>query len=369
MKEENMNFTLLQPKNMWKRKDVWPFLVSYPPLIICAVCAPIPSWICQAVPVLTLILETVAMLLSSWSVALNASIRYDPAPSLARATHVLVEKVFKKQNRKRLLLCPLFRDRCYYLDYYKKKYEYDDEAQTFIKIRRDYSQSFRWYSSTMGMTTEEELKNTLIKYGNNSMVIPMPTFQELLQEHVVAPFFVFQMFCNLLWMLEEYWYFSLMSFAMLFIFESTVVFARLNNMKRIRGMRIKHRNVDVYRNKRWTTISSEQLVPGDIIALKPSANEDDNRMPCDMLLLAGTCTVNESILTGESVPQVKEAIITRDNMDEKFALKTGEHKMHILYGRTELLHCARDLTRPHVCLLYTSPSPRDLSTSRMPSSA
>ena len=26
-------------------------------------------------------------------------------------------------------------------------------------------------------------------------------------------------------------------------------------------------------------------------------------------------------------------------------------------------------TSPHICLLYTSPSPRDLSTSRMPSSA
>ena len=27
------------------------------------------------------------------------------------------------------------------------------------------------------------------------------------------------------------------------------------------------------------------------------------------------------------------------------------------------------LVRPYTCLLYTSPSPRDLSTSRMPSSA
>ena len=28
-----------------------------------------------------------------------------------------------------------------------------------------------------------------------------------------------------------------------------------------------------------------------------------------------------------------------------------------------------NLTDPYICLLYTSPSPRDLSTSRMPSSA
>ena len=35
-----------------------------------------------------------------------------------------------------------------------------------------------------------------------------------------------------------------------------------------------------------------------------------------------------------------------------------------------LVRAIRSLLRiPHTCLLYTSPSPRDLSTSRMPSSA
>ena len=29
----------------------------------------------------------------------------------------------------------------------------------------------------------------------------------------------------------------------------------------------------------------------------------------------------------------------------------------------------KDVNKIHICLLYTSPSPRDLSTSRMPSSA
>ena len=38
-------------------------------------------------------------------------------------------------------------------------------------------------------------------------------------------------------------------------------------------------------------------------------------------------------------------------------------------GKSTLLHCLAGLDRPSSCLLYTSPSPRDLSTSRMPSSA
>jgi len=41
-----------------------------------------------------------------------------------------------------------------------------------------------------------------------------------------------------------------------------------------------------------------------------------------------------------------------------------------LDGSVERLEgCERDNRFPILCLLYTSPSPRDLSTSRMPSSA
>ena len=37
--------------------------------------------------------------------------------------------------------------------------------------------------------------------------------------------------------------------------------------------------------------------------------------------------------------------------------------------RTEATHIPSGIARMKFCLLYTSPSPRDLSTSRMPSSA
>ena len=41
----------------------------------------------------------------------------------------------------------------------------------------------------------------------------------------------------------------------------------------------------------------------------------------------------------------------------------------VAYDGGELADDAEDLEEHEVCLLYTSPSPRDLSTSRMPSSA
>lgn len=44
-------------------------------------------------------------------------------------------------------------------------------------------------------------------------------------------------------------------------------------------------------------VSAEKLVPGDVIVLPP----DGCIMPCDALLLTGSCLVNESMLTGKLV--------------------------------------------------------------------
>lgn len=56
-----------------------------------------------------------------------------------------------------------------------------------------------------------------------SFDIPIPTFSALFQQHMVAPFFVFQLFCVTLWFLDDMWYYSLFTLIMLFVFEGTVV--------------------------------------------------------------------------------------------------------------------------------------------------
>jgi cation-transporting ATPase 13A3/4/5 len=50
-------------------------------------------------------------------------------------------------------------------------------------------------------------------------------------------------------------------------------------------------------------IDSDQLVPGDIIKIP-----ENRAMPCDLALLSGTCIVNESMLTGESIPVIKNPL-------------------------------------------------------------
>ena len=53
---------------------------------------------------------------------------------------------------------------------------------------------------------------------------------------------------------------------------------------------------------------------------------------------------------------------------EKMAEIAKQNKIYIVFGMPEMSKKAESVIY-NTCLLYTSPSPRDLSTSRMPSSA
>ena len=239
-------------------------------------------------------------------------------------------------------------------EYHRRRYIFDAESDTWTKIRCRTDMALKFLEKWEGFDSEQHLILGEIRYGPNAFSVKQPTFMELYKKQLLSPFTVFQLFCVILWMLDEYWQYSFFTLVMILMFEGTVVFARIKSLSALRGMGNQARQVWVHRLGKWTSIQTTDLLPGDIMSLtrvkphfaKQAAAqqrgmkvEDDGGdvIPADLLILRGSTVVNEASLTGESVPQMKEGL-TEIEGDEHLSMK-NKHKMSVAYAGTKMLQC------------------------------
>ena len=281
--------------------------------------------------------QVLLFLSCQWSISINCLLAFKPVVSPENAVFV---KVAPTKNNGLTELRPLNKRRRdgrldIWFYFQKTKFIYDETSGLFSQISFPVSEPVEHYLASKGFQDEAAFEQAEFKYGKNDLEMIIPEFLELFKERAIAPFFVFQVFCVLLWCLDEYWYYSLFTLFLLVSFECILVKQQLRNLTEIRKMGKKPYNVFVYRFKKWQSISSDQLVPGDLINITRSHN--DNHVPCDILLLKGSCIVDESTLTGESVPQMKEGIEGLKDSGDKLSVGDSDSKLHMLFGGTKIL--------------------------------
>ncbi len=72
------------------------------------------------------------------------------------------------------------------------------------KLICGHQETFSFYRSSKGFGSEAKVLAALQKWGPNKFEVPVPLFFDLLAEQLLAPFFVFQVFCVGLWCLDDY---------------------------------------------------------------------------------------------------------------------------------------------------------------------
>ena len=125
---------------------------------------------------------------------------------------------------------------------------------------------------------------------------------------------------------------------MLVGFESTVVWQRQRTLNEFRGMSIKPYDIWVYRLEKWQRITSDKLLPGDLVSV--GRTKEDGGLACDMVLVEGTAILNEAMLSGESTPLLKDSIQLRprdaaiepDSLDKNAFLYGGTKVLQITHG-------------------------------------
>ena len=247
---------------------------------------------------------------------------------MSQATHILL---IPTPNNGKAQICEITRKKDkIFIVFQQKKFLLNDKGE-FVKLDYLHHQklSMKQFKDWNGLGSD--VTAIAEKYGDNKFDIPIPTFLELMKEHTMAPFFVFQVFCVGLWMLDDMWYFSLFTLFMLIVFESTVVFQRLKNLQEFRQMSIKPYMINVYRAKKWQEIQIDKLLPGDLCSI---TRQEDNPIPADLVLISGSCIANEAMLSGESTPQLKESIQLLENQDH---YQIRECRGNTLFGGTKVL--------------------------------
>ncbi|XP_052188572.1 probable manganese-transporting ATPase PDR2 [Diospyros lotus] len=339
---------LLRKRHGLWRFDAWPFGLIYAAWLV-AILPNLDSLDAAIVLGGLAALHMLVFLFTVWSVNFRCFVQYSKVTDIHHADACKItpakfcgsKEVVPLHSRK--LAGSSLAEEEIYFDFRKQRFIYSKEKETFSKLPYPSKEPIGYYLKTTGHGSEAKVTAATEKWGRNAFDYPQPTFQKLMKEHCMEPFFVFQVFCVGLWCLDEYWYYSLFTLFMLFMFESTMAKSRLKTLTELRRVRVDSQTLMVHRCGKWVKLSGTDLLPGDVVSIGRSTGEngEDKSVPADMLILAGSAIVNEAILTGESTPQWKVSVM---GMGPEEKLSIRRDKNHVLFGGTKILQHTPDKT-------------------------
>ncbi|XP_049473938.1 polyamine-transporting ATPase 13A2 isoform X2 [Panthera uncia] len=199
-----------------------------------------------------------------------------------------------------------------------------DHGRTCDDVRR----------SCSGLSLQEQAVRKTI-YGPNVISVPVKSYPQLLVDEA---------FSIGLWLADRYYSYAL---CILLISTASICLSLYKTRKQsqtLRDMVQLSTRVCVCRpggEEEW--VDSSELVPGDCLVLP----QEGGLVPCDAALVAGECMVNESSLTGESVPVLKTAL-----PEGPVPYCPETHRRHTLFCGTLVLQ-ARAFVGPHVLAVVT----------------
>lgn len=218
------------------------------------------------------------------------------------------------------------------VDYRYTRFALDPRTGLFSMVRDWRDQSWTTAASVHGGLENKTTSQRAILYGKNEIEIEGKSTVSLLVDEIIHPFYVFQIASIILWSLDDYYYYAFCIALISIISILSTLIETKKTIARIREMSRHWCKMETLRDGSWTERNSTDLVPGDVVNLSTS---NFTLMPADLFLLSGDAIVNESMLTGESVPVSKVPI--KDDDLVRWREDKRENSKSFLYGGTRVI--------------------------------
>ncbi|XP_037089766.1 LOW QUALITY PROTEIN: probable cation-transporting ATPase 13A3 [Pollicipes pollicipes] len=197
---------------------------------------------------------------------------------------------------------------------YHLKYTWNHETGCFVQLSGlDRGVRVSQLLANYNGYSPAEQADRLSLYGENRITVQVKSYLRLLVEEALNPFYIFQVCSLTLWALDDYEIYATCIFVISVISIGVSLYETRKQSETLRDMVLASAVSTVTVRRSDGGQHSARLCRGgsswtasvwcrdDVLVLPESGCS----MACDAVLVAGSCIVNESMLTGESVPVTK----------------------------------------------------------------
>ena len=248
---------------------------------------------------------------------------------IKKAYEIKLPRLFNN-NLVNLTKLPIIASHTKFFEFKLHKYAYNPETKNFVSVTFKISSNTNYEvisRKMIGGLTDEEINYQKIFIYKNKFINNVMSIKDMLDIELSNPFYLVQLYCIIIFFIIDYsLYCKILIFSTIIIILYTL-YETQSHIYYINNLVSYSCEVSVRRKNNKINIHSDNLVPGDILIFP----ENDFILPCDVLLITGTCIVNESFLSGETSPVFKSHI---PKNGDKFS---KNDQKYILYSGTKLL--------------------------------
>ncbi|KFP34125.1 putative cation-transporting ATPase 13A5, partial [Colius striatus] len=236
----------------------------------------------------------------------------------------------------RAIMKPQLKMRC--IQVQKIRYVWDFSVKEFKKVGslEDSNTCQNIHHKFGGGLTQEERKIRQLVCGPNAIKVEIRPIWKLLLKEILNPSYAFQAFSLMLWLSQGYIEYSVAIIILSTISVGFTVYHLRQQSTKLHNFVEEHNKVRVTvctKSEGCKELESFYLVPGDLFLL----DGKKLALPCDAVLIEGSCIVNEGMLTGESIPVTKTPLPLTESLLPWKMHSMEDYRSHVLFCGTEVI--------------------------------